>query len=188
MVRKERKKAEAIFAKTYPAIHGWFEQFRGVLKERDDQGKYFWELRSCVYWSDFEKSKIIYPDIYEHQSFAWDLDGYLSANTTYFISTEEKWLSGLLNSITIEWFYSFISNKMRGGYMRAFSDYIKQIPIPSATSEQKKQIAALVDQILAVKKKDSAADVSSCERKIDELVYALYGLTPEEIKIVEGRK
>jgi hypothetical protein len=41
------------------------------------------------------------------------------------------------------------------------------------------------DRILALKR-DAAADVTALEREIDELVYALYGLTPEEIKIVEG--
>ena len=43
-----------------------------------------------------------------------------------------------------------------------------------------------VDRILAAKQRDAEADVSALEREIDELVYALYGLTPEEIKTVEG--
>jgi hypothetical protein len=45
----------------------------------------------------------------------------------------------------------------------------------------------LVDRILAPKQRDAGADVSALEREIDELVYALYGLTPEEIELVEGR-
>ena len=44
----------------------------------------------------------------------------------------------------------------------------------------------LVDRILAAKQRDAGADLSALEREIDELVYALYGLTPEEIKLVEG--
>ena len=47
---------------------------------------------------------------------------------------------------------------------------------------------AVFDQILAAKKKDPSADTSALERQIDEMVYALYGLTPEEIAIVEGKK
>ena len=43
-----------------------------------------------------------------------------------------------------------------------------------------------LDRILAVKQRDAEADTSALEREIDELVYALYGLTPEEIQIVEG--
>ena len=45
----------------------------------------------------------------------------------------------------------------------------------------------LVDQILAEKQKDSNADTSALERQIDEMVYELYGLTPEEIAVVEGK-
>ena len=44
----------------------------------------------------------------------------------------------------------------------------------------------MVEKILAAKAKAADADVSQLEREIDELVYALYGLTPAEIKIVEG--
>jgi type II restriction/modification system DNA methylase subunit YeeA len=47
-------------------------------------------------------------------------------------------------------------------------------------------IIKLVDRILAAKAKDPQADTSALEREIDRLVYGLYGLTEEEIKIVEG--
>ena len=47
-------------------------------------------------------------------------------------------------------------------------------------------IEALVDRILAAKKDDPAADTSALEREIDERVYRLYGLTKDEIRIVEG--
>lgn len=46
-------------------------------------------------------------------------------------------------------------------------------------------IVALVDRILAAKQRDARADTSAMEQEIDRHVYALYGLTPEEIKIVE---
>jgi hypothetical protein len=49
-------------------------------------------------------------------------------------------------------------------------------------------LITLVNQILAAKKKDPNADTSVLEKEIDEMVYALYGLTPEEIAIVEGRR
>ncbi len=43
------------------------------------------------------------------------------------------------------------------------------------------------NQILSAKKKDPSADTSALERQIDEMVYAFYDLTPEEIAIVEGK-
>jgi type I restriction-modification system DNA methylase subunit len=181
---KADKEAEKIFAKTYPAIYKHFVPFRDALIKRLDQGKYFWELRSCAYWNEFEKPKIIYPDIYEHQSFTFTEDGYFSGNTSYFIPTTEKWLCGLFNSKLIEWFYSRISSKLQSGYLRAFSDYMKQIPI--AVNPNHRQIEKLTEKILSVKKTNPSADVSALELEIDLLVYSLYGLTDDEITIVES--
>lgn len=63
---------------------------------------------------------------------------------------------------------------------------VENIPIPIIPSPQQHPIIALVDKILATKKANPQADTSADEKKIDRLVYMLYGLTEEEIKIVEG--
>jgi hypothetical protein len=44
----------------------------------------------------------------------------------------------------------------------------------------------MVDRSLPAEQRDEEPNVSALEREIDQLVYALYGLTPEEIQIVEG--
>ena len=80
------------------------------------------------------------------------------------------------------------------GFLRAnrrsntdlYSDDWKQLPIPDVSLAQQKPVERLVERILAAKQRDAEADVSALEREIDELVYALYGLTPEEIKLVDG--
>ncbi|MGB3208480.1 MAG: TaqI-like C-terminal specificity domain-containing protein, partial [Crinalium sp.] len=188
------KEAEKIFAQTYPAIYKYFSQFREALIKRSDQGKFFWELRSCIYWQEFEQPKIIYPDIYEHQSFAIDRLDFYSGNTCYFIPTDEMWLCGLLNSQLVEWFYSKISNSIRGGYLRAFSDYIKQIPIPTTTEAERKVIETLVEYVLYlsteiknITTQGKGLDESSTDKVMKEyfakvinsLVYELY--LPEEL-------
>ncbi|PSB03051.1 class I SAM-dependent DNA methyltransferase [Merismopedia glauca] len=184
------KEAEEIFAETYPAIYKYFSQFREALIKRCDQGKFFWELRSCIYWQEFEQPKIIYPDIYEHQSFSVEKAGFYAGNTCYFIPINEQWLCGILNSQLIEWFYSMTSNSIRGGYVRAFTDYMKQIPIPTATESDCKAIETLVQKCLDAKGNSTPLvtdkGVKDIEQEIDKLVYQLYRLTEEEIKIVEG--
>jgi len=72
--------------------------------------------------------------------------------------------------------------------MRAFSDYMRQIPIPPAKPTQQTEIEHLVDRILAVKEDNPSMDTSALEMEIDERVYLLYGLTKEEIKVVEGEE
>ena len=73
-----------------------------------------------------------------------------------------------------------------GGFIRLFAMHVKKFPIPAVTSEKQKPVERLVERILSAKQRDAGADVSALERELDELVSALYGLTPEEIKIVEG--
>jgi hypothetical protein len=159
--------AEKVFARCYPAIHAHFQNYRQAMIDRYDQGKYFWELRACAYWQEFEQPKIIYPDIYLHQSFAFDTVGFYAANTCYFIPTNEKWLAGLLNSSLIEWFYEQIANRIQNGYLRAFSDYMKQVPIPAATSIQILTMEALVAAVLVTRD-------ARFEQLINGLVFELF--------------
>ncbi len=82
---------------------------------------------------------------------------------------------------------SVLLTNLRGGDYHIYPEHIRNIPIPSATSAQQKPIIALVDKILASKKANPQADTSKEEAEIDRLVYQLYGLTDEEIAVVEGR-
>ena len=105
----------------------------------------------------------------------------------YFIIPKEKdaylhSLLGLLNSKAINYLFAtkFLNLAVK-------SEYVKQIRLPPATKEQKNLLANLVDKIRAAKKTDSTADTSKLEAEIDRLVYALYGLTDDEIKVIEER-
>ena len=182
----------------YPTIFGHLEDIgeqidSGRIKskgkglfERDDQGENWWNLRACAYYSEFDKVKIVYPDIYRNPSFTVDTNGSYCSNTCYFIPTEETWLCGLLNSKTVEWYYSRLANTLGSGGSRGFSIYIKQICVPDIDSDQKVLITNLVNEILAAKAADPDADTSNLEYEIDRLVYGLYDLTDDEIAIVEG--
>ena len=61
----------------------------------------------------------------------------------------------------------------------------EQLPIPPANSSEQDAIIEIVDQILNKKKSNSNADTSDMEREIDRLVYRLYNLNEEEIKVIE---
>lgn len=183
---KNPKEAERIFSESFPAIYRWLAESRNDLVKRDDQGVFFWELRSCVYWNEFSKPKILYPDIYQHQSFVWDDEGYFAANTCYFIATKQKWITGLLNSQAVEWLYGCISNRVRGGYLRAFTDYIQEIPIPPVTAAEQAELSGMVERVIAAKRAGNEALVQSLEREMDAIVFRLYALTPEEIALVQS--
>ena len=75
----------------------------------------------------------------------------------------------------------------RRSNLNLYPDDWKKLPIPDVTPEQQAPIIALVDKILNAKRADLEADVSNLEKEIDKLVYDLYGLTDDDIAIVEAR-
>jgi hypothetical protein len=184
----------------YPAILKFLEQYKDRLtpKPKDwkgewngrKEGAYKWyEIQDSVdYWMEFEKDKIILPDIAIMMQALIDNEQYMCANTAYIIPRGDLFLLGLLNSNTVLFFYENLSASIRGGYLRFISQYLVQIPIPEALNGEKAQIETLVNQILATKQSDPAADTTALEREIDVLVYGLYGLSAEEVAIVEGEK
>ena len=184
--------AERTFKKTYPAVHRWLMQFRDKLIARGGQGAFFWELRSCDYWRDFENPKIIYNETSKELHAFFDETG-LYANKTLFIlvAPQPKPLLAVLLSRTLDWLYrhEFPSwgDPWKGGRVQFRGDRMATVPIPDFPPEVEQSLTKLVDRILSEKQRDTEADVSALEREIDELVYALYGLTPAEIKIVEGK-
>jgi len=180
---KTENAALHLFEQTYPAIFQHLTKWKKQLQKRDDQGKYWWELRSCAYYEEFERPKIIYPDITQNPKFTWDESRSFLGNTAYIIPTHEFWLVGLLNSKLIWWYYQNISSTIRGGFVRFIAQYIETIPIPPATDAQKASILKLVQSILA---DPDGPIVQQQEKEIDRLVYELYRLTPEEIEIVEN--
>ena len=99
-------------------------------------------------------------------------------------SVDLRYLLGIMNSK----YASVLLDTIRGtGNIDVNPEYIRNIPIPSAIPEQQKSIIDLVDEILAAKKANHTADTTALESEIDRLVYALYGLSEDEIKVVEGR-
>ena len=158
------------------------------LYNRDDQGDYWWELRDCAYYEEFEKEKLIYRDVGDKLSFAYERGKFYGNNTVYLLNNGSKFLLALLNSSVMNFYYTQISSQLGDAASRAFTIFIEQLPIPKISETAQQPFITLVDQILAAKKKDPNADTSALEREIDEMVYELYGLTDEEIKIVEGIK
>ena len=102
-----------------------------------------------------------------------------SVNTLYIL--------GVINAkVTNYWFEHYYSTtKVSGGYFDLNGTQIKSIPIPRATKQQQEQIANIVVEILQAKEKNINDDTSKLEKEIDQQVYALYNLTPEEIAVIE---
>jgi hypothetical protein len=97
-----------------------------------------------------------------------------------------KYVLAVLNSRFISHLYVNTSSiATKDDFRQTTLGELRRLPIPIPTDGQNKTVTSLVERILAAKQKNPTADTSALEREIDQQVYALYGLTPEEIKIVE---
>ncbi|MEB3189970.1 MAG: TaqI-like C-terminal specificity domain-containing protein [Snowella sp.] len=101
----------------------------------------------------------------------------------------EEIILGLLNSYLLNWYYqNIINNEVGEALAQVKRGHLAILPIPKVNLNLFSKLIKVVDKILTAKKSDPKADTTALEKAIDQLVYQLYGLTEEEIKIVEGGK
>ncbi len=167
----------------YPSISSHLLPFRNKAEERTDKGDYWWELRACDYYNAFENEKIVWPETSLNNQFCFVEAGVYLNKTTFIIPRKDNFLLGVLNSKLAYFYFGSIVSKMRGGYFSMSKAYVETLPIVHKEQESA-EISILVDKILSAKEQNQ--DTTELERQIDVLVYQLYGLTEEDIKIVEG--
>ena len=101
---------------------------------------------------------------------------------------ETKFILGLLNSKLLDFYYKKKFSTKKEDVFPEIQTYLyEQLPIASASKSQQKEITDIVDEILRIKRNDCNADTAQLEKEIDKLVYNLYDLTEEEIRVVEGK-
>jgi hypothetical protein len=187
---RNKENAENFINNQFPALMNHLKQFETKAKKRDDQGDYWWELRACAYYPEFEKEKVVWSDISTIPTFCILPKRIFFNNTVYMvIYRNDKFLAAVLNSNITKWIFPKIASDIGESGQRYFKIFVEKIPVPPITPSNQpivSQIESLVDKILAAKKENPQADTSNLEKEIDRMVYKLYDLTEEEIKIVEG--
>ena len=97
-----------------------------------------------------------------------------------------KYLVACLNSKVLQFYYQTKYKSETDLFPKIRIKQAKLLPIYIAEESEQTEIIGLVDKILLTKRADSSADTSAFESEIDKLVYQLYGLTEEEITIIEN--
>ena len=115
---------------------------------------------------------------------------YVSAPANIIVS-HSNYLLGILNSKITQYLVSQNAAQRQGGFLEFKPMYISPLAIPERPKDE--SISGLVDQILGITENsdypDNAAkqtQVKKLEKQIDQLVYQLYGLTAEEIAVIQG--
>ncbi|MCC5919085.1 MAG: Eco57I restriction-modification methylase domain-containing protein [Cyclobacteriaceae bacterium] len=176
------------FKNNHPIIAKHLEGFKDKAAKRKDKGDFWWEQRACSYLNDFDTPKIIYPNMTKFLPFVIDLDSHYFHNDKSFhlITNRIFWHGSFFNSKLFKFCFQNSFPELLGGTKELRKIFFEQIPVKEISEEQEIPFKRLVKQILSIKKQNPQADTTDLENQIDQLVYALYGLTEEEIRIVEG--
>jgi len=180
----------------YPKAYAYLKSHKTALANRRDSRKTMAE-KSAWYGlvrfgkkAVFEQTKIVSPGEVRGNEFSIDRSGAAFSCARVFAITETagvvslELLLGLLNSKLIEFYLHRRAPLKSGGYYSYSASVLSSVPVK--TGRGTGSVEGIVKQIINEKITNPAADTSALEHKIDQQVYALYGLTPEETAIVEG--
>lgn len=185
----------------YPALKQYLSQFLPHIEQSGEKGcrkktsnKWFETQDNIAYYEEFEKEKIVYPETTQGAYFVYDNKGIFLEKTAFFIVCENlKYLLGLLSSNLITYYYKNFSQGCKLGIKgyQYNKHALENLPLPKINSKNEKlanELISLVDEILKAKEQDKNANTQELENKINSLVYKLYNLTEEEIKIIENKE
>lgn len=187
------EKVEAINIKHYPSLKKHFDEFYPQLEKRADKGLTPYNLRNCAYIEEFEKEKIVYPCIMAKEPcFSYETSFAFAMAPANIITSNSDILKYILAFLNSDFIYLMLRKFYMGGGIEGElkTNNLEKLPIPKINSKNQKladELINLVDEILKAKEQDKNANTQELENKINSLVYKLYNLTEEEIKIIEGK-
>ena len=163
--------------KDYPAIKAHLDSFGTKVTNRSDQGDTPYNLRNCAYMDDFDKPKIVWGNLNLKASFALvTVNSFINAPSTMIVPAS-NYLLGVLNSKLADFYIRNLGVTRNGGYFEYKPMFVEQVPIPQKINQK---FVDLVDKRLRTN------DIN-IDNQIDALVYEMYGLNEEEIKVVDQK-
>ena len=203
-IRGASTKAEMEFKNNFPIVYEHLSYFKKILKNRNQEEtgiRYEWyALQRCAasYYQEFEKDKIIWGLTADKWAFAYDDKKHYLPSNGYILTSEKiplKYLLALVNSKLMQFYFGFIGIMTAGGAYTLKHETIRELPIKEIPENEQKSLITIVNKILAITQsgdhqtnESQQAALKELEKQIDQMVYELYGLTADEIAIVEGQK
>lgn len=206
---------EAIDIENYPQIKKYLETFEPKLSKRADKGKTPFNLRNCAYLEEFEKEKIVWQRVTKENTFALaEKDTFILDSMAFLsnIENEKKYLLGILNSKLIYFYLNQYTHKYGNTGFLLSNQYVEKLPIKPYNNEV--ELENKVDLILENNKKLSSYkelleranknkkydeiidleklvektqnEIKKLDYEINQMIYEIYELTVDEIKIIEN--
>ena len=185
-------KNELMLKKLYPIIAEHIYAFKQILVDKraslnEKTEQWFTLNRGTSHPEVFSKCKIVCPQRSKTNTFGYNECEWYAASDVFFLTNPKegydlKYILGLLNSkLYFMWLYS--KGKRKGETLELTATPLSEIPIKKVADREMSSVVLLVDSIISAKKQGK--NTSALENQIDFLVYHLYGLTYDEVLIVD---
>ncbi len=183
----------------YPSLYKHLLSHKERLSKRNKEEtgiRYEWyclQRWGANYYQEFEKEKIVYPCIMAKEScFSYETSFAFAMAPANIITSNSDILKYILAFLNSDFIYLMLRKFYMGGGIEGElkTNNLEKLPIPKINSKNQKiadELVNSVDEILKAKEQDKNANTQELESKINSLVYKLYNLTEDEIKIIEGR-
>ncbi|ELU1685355.1 Eco57I restriction-modification methylase domain-containing protein, partial [Campylobacter jejuni] len=184
----------------YPSLYKHLLSHKERLSKRNKEEtgiRYEWyclQRWGANYYQEFEKEKLGWQRITQEPSFILEKEYILLDSMAFMVANsknELKYLLGFLNSNLIFYYFKNIGHLYSDKGFLLSNQYVEKFPIPKINSKNQKladELINLADDILKAKEQDKNANIQELENKTNSLVYKLYNLTEEEIKIIENKE
>lgn len=186
---------------SYPAIKRHLEAYLPKLKQTGEvftnvagikektrkktQGEWFETQDSIAYWEDFEKPKIIYPNMTKFLPFTLDRDGNFLNDKCFILSGENLYyLLAFLNSKVFHFCFAEAFPELQGNSKEVKKFILETIPVKEVNDET--PFKDKVNEILTIKGQNPQTSTYELEREVDQMIYQFYGLKDEEIETIEN--
>ncbi|WP_072229067.1 class I SAM-dependent DNA methyltransferase [Campylobacter coli] len=183
----------------YPSLYKHLLSHKERLSKRNKEEtgiRYEWyclQRWGANYYQEFEKEKLVYPCIMAKEScFSYETSFAFAMAPANIITSNSDILKYILAFLNSDFIYLMLRKFYMGGGIEGElkTNNLEKLPIPKINSKNQKiadELVNSVDEILKAKEQDKNANTQELENKINSLVYKLYNLTEDEIKIIEGK-
>ena len=171
-------KLPRIHIEDYPAVKAHLDQYWDKISKRADKGDTPYNLRNCAYLEDFFKPKIIYPNMTKYMPFVYDNEKYLTNQKCFIITgCNVAYLTAFFNSSLFKYCFRDSFPELQGGTREMSKIFFDKIPVLKVTGKVNEEFVKLIDDI----QKEFTIEKAI---HIDERLFDLYNLSPEERKVI----
>ena len=158
----------------YPVLKAHLDQYVDKLEVRADKGNTPYNLRNCAYIKDFDRPKIIYPNMTKYLPFVYDSQSYVTNQKCFIITGKYvAYLTAFFNSSLFKYCFRNCFPELQGGTRELSKIFFEEIAVQDVSEHQDELFREAVEDIQREYSREKAL-------MIDTMLFELYELTPQE--------